>query len=159
MTGAKRRKPDPARREILEEFARAGREHSDATVLFHSTMASLLDLHPTDYKALGILQRLGPLSAGEMARATGLATSSVTDLIDRLEERGFVRRVRDPKDRRRILLEQIPERITAGDRFKSARQALARIVERYSNRDLAVINDFLDRNAARLRAETEKLRP
>src|ERR671936_2889891 len=87
------------RAEILEEFARVGREHSDATVLFHSTMASRLDLHPTDYKTLGILERLGPMSAGEIASHSGLATASVTNLIDRLERKGFVRRVRDVEDR------------------------------------------------------------
>lgn len=135
-----------------------GREHSDATVLFHSTMASLLDLHPTDYKTLGILQRLGPLSAGEIARVSGLATSSVTDLIDRLERKRFARRVRDPKDRRRVLVEALLDQATAaGDHFDSARQSLARLVERYSDRQLAVIADFLARNAERLRAETEKL--
>ena len=46
-----------SRREILEQLARVGRDHSDATVLFHGTVASLLDLHTTDYKVLGILER------------------------------------------------------------------------------------------------------
>ena len=63
------------------------RENSDATVLFHSTMANLLGLHPTDYKVLGILQRLGALSAGEIAQQSGLAPASVTNLIDRLENK------------------------------------------------------------------------
>jgi hypothetical protein len=59
MSAVPGRKSAPTRAEILEEFARVGREHSDATVLFHGVMASLLDLHPTDYKTLGILERLG----------------------------------------------------------------------------------------------------
>src|SRR5688572_22283048 len=78
-----------SRREILDDLARVGREHSDATVLFHASIASLLDLHPTDYKVLGILERLGPLSASEIARRSGLANASVTNLIDRLEQKGF----------------------------------------------------------------------
>lgn len=146
------------RADILEEFARVGREHSDATVLFHSRMASLLDLHPTDYKTLGILERLGPMSAGEIASHSGLATASVTNLLDRLEQKGFVRRVRDTDDRRRVLVEPVMDRLTgAGNRFASSRRSLARLVERYSDRDLAVITDFLARNAERLRAETRKL--
>ena len=51
-----------------------------------------------------------------------------------------------------------------GDRVKAARKlfastqrSLARLYERYPDRDLAVIADFLARNAERLRAETEKL--
>jgi DNA-binding MarR family transcriptional regulator len=146
------------RAEIIEEFSRVGREHSDATVLFHATMASLLDLHPTDYKALGILERLGPMSAGEIARNSGLATASVTNLIDRLERKGFVRRVRDTTDRRRVLVAPLVDRVTAArKRFASTHRSLARLVERYSDRDLAVITDFLARNAERLRAETGKL--
>lgn len=68
-------------------------------MLFHSTIAGLLDLHPTDYKVLGILERSGPMSAGEIARHAGLAAASVTNLIDRLDQKGFVRRVADPADR------------------------------------------------------------
>ena len=42
-----------------------------------------LGLHPTDYKVLSILDRMGPLGAGEVGRHNGLATASVTNLIDR----------------------------------------------------------------------------
>jgi DNA-binding MarR family transcriptional regulator len=135
-----------------------GRDHSDATVLFHSSIASLLDLHPTDYKVLGILERLGPLSAGEIARRSGLANASVTNLIDRLEKKGVVRRVGDPADGRRVMVEAVPDRLTnAGSLFASTQRSLARLFDRYADRDLSVIADFLHRNAERLRAETTKL--
>lgn len=150
--------PRLSREEILEELARVGREHSDATVLFHGSIAGLLDLHTTDYKVLGILERSGPLSAGEIARQSGLATASVTNLIDRLEQKGFVRRVADPTDRRRVMVEAAAERLkNAGSLFASTRRSLARLFDRYSDRDLSVIADFLHRNAERLRSETSKL--
>jgi DNA-binding MarR family transcriptional regulator len=146
------------REAILEELFRVGREHSDATVFFHATLASQLDLHPTDYKALSILERLGALSAGKIARHSGLATASVTNLIDRLERKGFVRRVPDSLDRRRVLVEPTVDRVTAArGLFASARRTLARLFGQYSDRDLVVIADFLGRNAERLRAETTKL--
>ena len=147
-----------SRNEILDELARVGREHSDATVLFHANVASLLDLHPTDYKVLGILLRAGPRSAGEIARETGLATASVTNLIDRLEHKGFARRLPDPADRRRVLVEAVGERLTsARSMLASTRQSLARLYDRYSDRDLGVIADFLRQNAERLRSELVKL--
>ena len=146
------------RKEILDELSRVGRVNSDATVLFHSAMASRLGLHPTDYKVLGILERLGPLAAGEIARHTGLATASVTNLIDRLEQKGFVRRVRDEEDRRRVLVEPLSHRLAAGrELFASTRRSLGKLFERYSDEELAVIADFLARNAARLVEETRKL--
>jgi DNA-binding MarR family transcriptional regulator len=155
---ARTAKPRLSRQAILDELARVGREHSDATVLFHSSIASLLDLHPTDYKVLGILERSGPLSAGEVARQSGLAAASVTNLIDRLEQKGFVRRVADPADGRRVMVEAIADRL-AGARslFASTRRSLAQLWERYSDRDLSVIADFLQQNAERLRSETSKL--
>jgi DNA-binding MarR family transcriptional regulator len=147
-----------ARVKVLERLARVGREHSDATVLFHSTIASLMGLHPTDYKVLGILERVGPMSAGEIARASGLATASVTDLIDRLERRGFVRRLRDDNDRRRVVVQPAADRVAAAGRlFASTRRSLAQLYGRYTDRELSVIADFLARNADRLRMETERV--
>lgn len=146
------------RQALLEDLGRKGREHSDATVLFHATVASLLNLHPTDDKVLGMLDRLGPLSAGEIARHSGLATPSVTNLIDRLEQRGFVRRVRDSADRRRVLVEPVDSQIRKRFvRFGSARRSLQRLLQRYSDRELTTIADFLDRNSERLRLETRRL--
>jgi len=148
----------PARKRILDELARVGREHSDATVLFHATVATRLGLHPTDYKVLGVLERLGALSAGEIALHSGLATASVTNLIDRLEDKGFVRRVRDENDRRRVLVEPVRERLAGGRTlFSSTISSLARLFEQYSDRELELIADFLARNAERLREETRKL--
>jgi len=149
---------DPARQELLQELSQVGREHSDATVLFHATMASLLDLHPTDYKALSMVERLGAMSAGEIAQHSGLAAASVTNLIDRLERKGFVRRVPDTQDRRRVMVEPVMERVMAArGLFASTQQSLTKLYKHYSDQDLAVIVDFLKRNAERLRAETRKL--
>jgi DNA-binding MarR family transcriptional regulator len=148
----------PTRHEILQELSRVGREHSDATVLFHATMASRLDLHPTDYKALSMVERLGAMSAGEIAQCSGLAAASVTNLIDRLERKGFVRRVSDARDRRRVMVEPVMDRVTAArGLFASTQRSLTQLYKHYSDEDLLVIVDFLKRNAERLRAETRKL--
>ena len=143
---------------LLERLAHVGRANSDATVLFHSTVAKVLGLHPTDEKTMSILQRLGAQTAGEIARHTGLATASVTDLVDRLERRGWVRRVADPRDRRRVLVEPIARRVAdAGRLFVSTSKSVARMYARYSDAELEIIADFLERNRERLRAETAKL--
>ena len=145
------------RDELVAEITRAGRENSDATVIYHSAVATKLGLHPTDYKMLSILYRMGPLSAGEVARHSGLATASVTNLIDRLEGKGFVRRMPDPADRRKVLVEAIVDREEVLAFRASTQAALDRLVKRYSNAELAVIVDFLGRNADRLRTATEQL--
>jgi DNA-binding MarR family transcriptional regulator len=143
---------------LLERLAQVGRANSDATVLFHSTVAKSLGLHPSDEKTMSILQRLGAQTAGQIARHTGLATASVTDLLDRLERKGWVRRVADPHDRRRVLVQPVARRVADAARlFVSTSKSVARMYARYSDAELAIIADFLQHNAERLRTETAKL--
>lgn len=146
-----------ARTDLLHELRLAGREHGDATVLFHSALAHELGLHPTDYKALGILDRLGPMSAGELGRHTGLAAASVTNLIDRLAAKGFLRREPDPTDRRRLLLHAEVGELTDNQFFASWQRSASQLWQRYSDTELAVILDFLTDTAGRLRARTEAI--
>ena len=147
------------RTQLLEALRRVGREHSEATVFFLAGVAEHLGLNTTDEKAMSLLERLGPLTAGQLAQHTGLATPSVTDLIDRLERKGFVRRTRDPRDRRRVVVKPNAERIRQlAPIFESPMRALAEIFGRYSNAELAVILDFLTRDLTRLQAEAAKLR-
>jgi DNA-binding MarR family transcriptional regulator len=145
----------PSRTELLAQLRRIGREHSDATVLFHSALATHLGLHPTDYKALGVLDRLGPMSAGDLGRHTGLAAASVTNLIDRLVAKGFLRREPDPTDRRRALLHAEIDELSDNEFFASWQRSAANLWQRYSDTELAVILDFLTDTAERLRARTE----
>jgi DNA-binding MarR family transcriptional regulator len=146
-----------ARAKLLAELRRVGREHSDATVLFHSTLAAEVGLHPTDYKALGMVERLGPMSAGELARHTGLAAASITNLIDRLEAKGFLHREPDPTDRRRVLLRADVSGLVDNEFFASWQRSTTRMWERYTDTELAVILDFLADTAERLRARTEAI--
>src|SRR6266480_4633598 len=87
--------------DVLARFGQLGRELSTITVLFHSRVAEQMGLSGTDHKCLElVIQAREPLTAGRIAQLSGLSTGAVTGVIDRLEQRGFVRRVRDPHDRR-----------------------------------------------------------
>lgn len=48
------------------------------------------------------------MSAGEIAARLGVTSGSVTVLVDRLVERGYVTRLSDPHDRRRVLVRLEP---------------------------------------------------
>jgi DNA-binding MarR family transcriptional regulator len=92
--------------EVLARFGQLGRELSTMIVLFHSRIAEQMGLSGTDHKCLELAMRAKePLTAGQIAQLSGLSTGAVTGVIDRLERRGFVRRVRDPHDRRKVLVE------------------------------------------------------
>ena len=89
----------------------------------------------------------------------GLTTGAVTRVIDRLEQAGYVRRITDPADRRRVVVEVVPERVaTVESLLDSLERAAADEVGRYSPEQLAIINDFLSRMADLTQAEAARLR-
>ena len=47
----------------------------------------------------------GSLSAGELATHVSLSQGTVTDILNRLEQRGLIKRTRDTEDRRRVFVE------------------------------------------------------
>src|SRR5687768_8819445 len=61
-----------------------------------------------EWKVLSSLRWAGApyrRSAGELARIADLSSGAMTNRLDQLEEAGLVRRLRDPDDRRGVLLE------------------------------------------------------
>ncbi len=59
-----------------------------------------------------ILKRLSEapeLAVGELAKRVSLSQATVTDILDRLERRGLVMRVRSTSDKRRVLVRATPE--------------------------------------------------
>src|SRR3954469_8861669 len=103
MTEQERKVPE----DVLAKAGALGREISTMTVLFHSRIAEQMGLSGTDHKCLDLVMRASePLTAGQIAQRSGLSTGAVTGVIDRLERRGFVRRIRDPHDRRKVLVER-----------------------------------------------------
>ncbi|MFD2356793.1 hypothetical protein ACFSTC_57350 [Nonomuraea ferruginea] len=58
---------------MLDALTTAGRENSNAAVMYHTAMGERLGLGMSEEKTIDLLQRLGPLTAGEICRHTGLA--------------------------------------------------------------------------------------
>ncbi|MFG1853765.1 MarR family winged helix-turn-helix transcriptional regulator [Actinomadura geliboluensis] len=146
------------REELLAALGQAGREQSNATVMYHSALSARMGLGMTEEKALDLLQRLGPLTAGDLARHSGLAPASVSGLIDRLQAKGFVRRVRDEGDRRRVIVEIDPSRVQAfAELFADFVRGLDEMYAAYGDDELALILDFLRRVTAVQRDATARL--
>lgn len=69
-------------------------------------LAERLGLPYNDVRALGVLtESAEPLGPVELGHRLGIRSASATELVDRLERTGHVRRVRHPHDRRRVILE------------------------------------------------------
>jgi DNA-binding MarR family transcriptional regulator len=93
------------RDQLLAEVREAFRRNGQAGDTMDQAVAEFLGVHRTDTRLLDILQLDGRLSAGELARAGHLSPAAVTAALDRLERAGYVRRIRDEQDRRRVLVE------------------------------------------------------
>lgn len=75
-------------------------------VRFHAAVAAHAGINITDVTCLGVLDKNGPLTPGELAQHAGLTRGgAITTAIDRLERAGFVRRSRDNADRRKVTVE------------------------------------------------------
>ena len=149
----------PEKSGLIDELLQAGRRLSLATIMFHQAVADRLGLHPTDHKCIGLIAEAGPMTAGELAEATGLSTGAITGVIDRLEAAGFVRREDDPNDRRRVIIRVVPKRYGEIVRlFEPFGAAILEMGSRYTEKELATIVDFMTRSCQVLHDATLDLR-
>jgi DNA-binding MarR family transcriptional regulator len=108
-------------------------------------VAARFGLHRTDLRCLEIVARGGPLSAGALAEQAGLSTSAVTSVIDRVERSGDLRRLSDPRDRRRVLVE-VTElgRRRGRTAFSGLQEATDQLLRRYSPGELRLLDGFVE---------------
>jgi DNA-binding MarR family transcriptional regulator len=87
------------RKNLIEGIGRLVMRWQDATRAFDEAVGERLGLASAEMQCLGFLYA-GPQTAGAIARAVGLTPAAVTSLIDRLETRKLVERVKNLEDRR-----------------------------------------------------------
>jgi DNA-binding MarR family transcriptional regulator len=134
-----------------------GEAQGQGTIL-SGLVAERLGLSTTELETLGLLQLRGPLSAGDVARHTGLTSGAVTRLIDRLAASGHARRRADPTDRRRVLVEATPAAMRAAEPFYGPlARAEHEALSRYSEKELELILDFVNRSRAVAVAHAERI--
>src|SRR5215469_9975661 len=99
------------RRALLNKIWDLGRKMSTQTVFLHQAIAQSFGLNATDTKCLDLILNGpdGSVTAGWLSERTGLTTGAITHILDRLEKRGFIERVRDTEDRRKVFIRVKPE--------------------------------------------------
>lgn len=78
---------------------------STAMTRVYRPLLEELGLTYPQYLVLLVLWEKGPIRLGEIADDLELATHAVSPIIDRLDQAGLVRRVKDPDDARAVLVE------------------------------------------------------
>lgn len=150
----------PERAQLAMEFVAAVRKTGSLMHLMSQAAADRIGINATDLNCLNILSFSGQLTAGELARATGLTTASITGVIDRLEQAGFVRRERDAADRRRVVIHLNTQRAlgTVAPVFGPMMGAWQRMADRYNDDDLRLIVEFYGQMEEIIRDHLARLR-
>lgn len=114
----------------------------------NDAVGSRIDLRASDIGLLDLLARHGPMSARELSTASGVHPATLTGIVDRLEEGGWVARVPDPVDRRKVRIEALTARGGEMARlYGPMNRSLAAICSGLTREQLVVVRDFL-RDAA-----------
>jgi DNA-binding MarR family transcriptional regulator len=148
------------KRSIEPLVAVVGSRLSTATVMFHASVAEKMGLSVSDARARSVIARFGAMTAGQLAAHLRLSSGAVTGVIDRLQAGKWLRRVADPADRRRVVVELLVNRrrdralASLSTSMGTRIQALA---ASYGEKDRAVILRFLTRACEILEDETQNL--
>jgi predicted ArsR family transcriptional regulator len=149
----------PRKRKELEHLVGfvIGRELGARSILFHQAIANLAGVSVTDLKCLDYVDRMGDVTAGDLARVTGLTTGAITAAIDRLEKAGLARRERSEEDRRKVFIRlcQSPVMARITPFYEALGRESAQMVTRYSTDQLETIKDFCERCIEIMRRQTE----
>jgi DNA-binding MarR family transcriptional regulator len=83
------------------------------------------DITPSHARALRVLTRHGEIRLSELSDHLRIAPRTATEVVDALQERGFVQRQTDPDDRRATLVSLTDEGKRVSDAIRSTRAAEA----------------------------------
>jgi DNA-binding MarR family transcriptional regulator len=130
--------------ERLEQFRQISRSYSDTSILMHEAIARKAGLSGTDHKYLGFIIQKREITAGELAKMTGLTTGAVTGLIDRLEKKKLVKRQFVKDDRRKVII--VPD--TANTMklmtplFADLQKKTTQLINSFSEKELQIVEKY-----------------
>jgi DNA-binding MarR family transcriptional regulator len=153
--------PSRKRKELQHAVGfEVGRELGARTILFHQAIANVAGVSVTDLKCLDYVDRVAEVTAGDLARLTGLTTGAITAAIDRLERAGLARRERSQSDRRKVFIRlcDSPAMARIAPFYEALARESAQMTSRYTTAELETIKDFCERWIEIMRRQTEVVR-
>ncbi|MER6285215.1 MarR family winged helix-turn-helix transcriptional regulator [Streptomyces sviceus] len=124
-------------------------------------MAQRLGLNVTDLLCFACVLKAGEdlLTAGDLAEHAHVTTGAVTGILNRLERGGYVTRVPDPNDRRRVRVAALPDAVAkAVALYQPYYDRLDAVFAGYSADEIAVLHDWFSRSTNLALAYIEELR-
>jgi MarR family transcriptional regulator, organic hydroperoxide resistance regulator len=133
------------RAELTDQITAELRVFIARSILRNQEVADELGLHSVDLQCLNLIALARePLTPGQIAYSAGLATSTTTRVLDRLQNAGYLERDRDLGDRRKVLIRPNPEKISRlSGLYQPQSAGLATITDGLSDGELASVLRFL----------------
>ena len=149
-----------SRQAAIDGVGAAMQRYQRSAQAFDDAVGRHLDLGPSDLRCLDWLVD-GPKTAGQLSTATGLRPAATTALIDRLEKKGWVERVRSDTDRRQVLVQMTTEgQLRTWEVYRPLVEEGATMLGRFTIAELDLmrghldaIRDLTDRHRERLEGE------
>jgi DNA-binding MarR family transcriptional regulator len=148
----------PSRSRLSASIKGSLRELSTRLSLLNHHVGAHVELRPVDLLCLDLVARHGPLSPSALARRAGLHPATVTGILDRLENGGWVARGRDASDRRGVRVRALRDRnreLTG--LYAGMNAAMDRVCADYDDAELELLAQFLGRTAEAGRDAAEQL--
>jgi DNA-binding MarR family transcriptional regulator len=145
---------------MMRTLGDLARRFSTSTVFLHQVIAQTVGLSATDTRCLDLILTNpdGMITAGRLADLSGLTTGAITHILDRLEKRGFIERVRDAEDRRRVFARvQEASLKPLLPKYEALGKAYSGLVKHYTDGELKLIFDYMEKMSQiseRLMADT-----
>jgi DNA-binding MarR family transcriptional regulator len=148
------------RRQLTVAVKEAVRDLNIQLSLLNRRFGGRVELRDIDWTCLDLINRYGPMAPTALARRAGLHPATLTGILDRLQNGGWIERERDPEstDRRAVTVRGVRERnSTLFEVFAGMNSRMDGLCDRYSEAELEVIADFLRRTCTAGHDSAEEL--
>ena len=104
------------------------------------------EINPAQGRILFVLWQNDGISINELAKKTSLGKSTLTSMLDRLEESGYVIRIPSREDRRKILIQRTEKDKNLQDLYNQVSQEMTNLFyEGFSENEIDKFEQYLKR--------------
>jgi len=146
-------------KDLASTIRKLNQQYAYTSIDMHEAIGRKAGFSGTDHKYLGFLIQHGAMSAGELAKLSGLTTGAVTGLVDRFEKKKLVKRQFAPDDRRKVMVVPDIPKIMAllAPLYKEYRSKSEKLIASFTGKELKVIEAYLSRSIEIMNETTHTL--
>ena len=136
--------------DAIIHLRKSSQQYAYSSIKLHETIARKAGFTGTEHKYLGFFLQKGNLTAGELAKLTGLTTGAVTGLIDRFERKNLVKRHFDTTDRRKVIIVPDSDKIRSlfEPYYEGFQAETDKLIATFSNKEIEIIESYLAKSLA-----------